>query len=33
MLTGAPPFSTDNHSELFDLIRYGQIEYPEGVRV
>lgn len=31
MLTGVPPFSTENRSELFDLIRYGVIEYPEGV--
>jgi hypothetical protein len=31
MLTGFPPFSTENRNELFDLIRYGVIEYPSGV--
>ena len=33
MLTGSPPFSTENRSELFDLIRYGAIEYPPGVSI
>jgi len=31
MLTGSPPFSTESRSELFDLIRYGVIDYPPGV--
>jgi hypothetical protein len=33
MLTGFPPFSTENRNELFDLIRYGVIEYPPGVHI